>query len=97
MSATVAVVYRKGALWPLRPLNLPENTQLEIKLPTPLTQEVSEAEKAYQVMLQAGLIQPSVSVEREPAIPASELQRVADAYGQTGPLSELIIAERNEP
>lgn len=95
MSATVAVVYRKGALWPLRPLNLPENTRLEIKLPAPLTQVMSEAEKAYQVMLQAGLIQPSIPVESEP-IPTSELQRVADAYGQAGPLSELIIAERDE-
>jgi predicted DNA-binding antitoxin AbrB/MazE fold protein len=95
MNGNIAVIYEKGVLRPLRPLDLPERTQLEIRIVETTDDEMTDAEKAYQVLLQAGLIRPSSSVEIEP-IPESERLQAADAYGQAGPLSELIIAERDD-
>ena len=94
MNGKIAVVYEKGVLRPLIPLNLPEHTKLEIRIVDPSHEEMSEAEKAYQVLYQTGLIQPNPTTEITP-VAKSELQRVADAFGQVGPLSDVVIAERH--
>jgi len=95
MNGNIAVVYEQGVLRPLHPLNLPEHTKLEICIVNAFDEETTEADKAYQVLLQAGLIQPAPLVQVDPIL-ESELQRAADAFGQAGPLSDVIIAERDE-
>ncbi len=90
MSENIAVIYEKGVFRPLHPLSLPERTRLEIRI----IETESNAEKAYQVLLQAGLIQPSSPVRLEQVTEKDRLE-AADAYGQAGPLSDWIIAERD--
>lgn len=95
MSGNITVVYEKGILRPLRPLNLPERTRLEIRIVESGESSKTDVERAYQALLQAGLvqIQPSMSIE-----PVSDDERLqaADAYGQAGPLSDWIITERDD-
>ena len=92
MSGNIAVIYEKGVLRPLQPLNLPEHTRLEIRI---VDTALTDAEKAHQVLMQAGLIRPSAPAETEPVSERERLQ-AADAYGQAGPLSDWIIAERDD-
>lgn len=95
MNGNIAVVYEQGVLRPLQPLDMPEHTKLEIRIVNAFDKETTNADKAYQVLCQGGLVQPALLVHVDP-IPESELQRVADAFGQAGPLSDVIIAERDE-
>lgn len=94
LSGNIAVIYEKGVLRPLSPLDLPERTQLEIRIVQPGEDAGTDAERAYWVLLQAGLIQPlsSTSVEM---VSESERLRAADMYGQSGTLSDFVIAERD--
>lgn len=95
MSGNIAVVYEKGVLRPLRPLNLPEQTQLQIRIVQSEERMLSEAEMAYRVLVQAGLLQPALPTEVEPVSEADRMQ-AARAYGEAGPLSDWIIAERDD-
>lgn len=95
MNGNIAVVYEKGVLRPLRPLNLPERTQLQIRIVQSEEGMLSEADKAYRVLVQAGLLQPALPVEVEPVSEADRMQ-AARAYGEAGPLSDWIIAERDD-
>ncbi len=94
MSGNIAVVYEKGVLRPLRPLDLPERTRLEIRIVEADENVTTEAAKVHQVLIQAGLIQPTPPTMTKP-VTESERQQAADAYGQSGPLSDWIIAERS--
>jgi predicted DNA-binding antitoxin AbrB/MazE fold protein len=97
MERSIAVVYEKGMLRPLSPLNLPEHTRLEIQIVEAEDESKRDAEKAYQILVQAGLVQPPILREREPTlISAKERREVADAYGLAGSLSDVIITERDE-
>ncbi len=95
MSGNIAVVYEKGMLRPLRPLNLPERTRLEIRIVASEENTMTDVERAYQALVQAGLMQPQTPMRIEPVSDAERLQ-AADAYGQVGPLSDWIIAERDD-
>jgi predicted DNA-binding antitoxin AbrB/MazE fold protein len=95
MNTNIAVVYERGVLRPLMPLDLPERAQLEIRIVRQNEAAMTESEKAYRALLEAGLIRPS-SIEEVEAVSEEERRRVADAYALAGPLSELIIAERDE-
>lgn len=94
LSGNIAVIYEKGVLRPLSPLNLPERTQLEIRIVQTGEDAGTDAERAYWVLLQAGLIQPLSSTAIE-MVSESERLCAADVYGQAGPLSDLVIAERD--
>ena len=94
MSGNIVVVYEKGVLRPLRPLNLPERTRLEIRIVETDEGEMTEAEKAYQVLVQAGLVRPSAPTELELISEKARLQ-AADAYGQAGRfLLGLCVVDR---
>lgn len=95
MSGNITVVYEKGTLRPLRPLNFPERTRLEIRIVEPEENTMTDVERAYQALVQAGLVQPQTPLRVEPVSDAERLQ-AADAYGQVGPLSDWIIAERDD-
>ncbi|GAB4147135.1 MAG: hypothetical protein Fur0021_05790 [Candidatus Promineifilaceae bacterium] len=88
------IVCEKGVLLPFSPLNLPERTQLEIRIVQTGEDAGTDAERAYQVLLQAGLIQPLFPTAIE-MVSESEQQRAADMYGQAGTLSDFVIAERD--
>ena len=95
MNGNIAVVYEQGVLRPLHALNLPDYTRLEIRIVNAFDEATTEADKAYHVLCQAGLVEPVRLVHVDP-LPERELQRAADAFGQAGPLSEVVIAQRDE-
>jgi len=95
MRKNISVVYEKGVLRPLTPLNLPEKSRLEIRIVKQPEGKQTEAEMAYHVLLKAGLIRQS-KPNSGTAVSNSERQKAAQAYGKIGPLSELIIAERDD-
>lgn len=95
MSGNITVVYEKGILRPLRPLNLPERTRLEIRIVESGESSKTDVERAYQALLQAGLVQIQPSISVEPVSDAERLQ-AADAYGEAGPVFDWLIAERGD-
>lgn len=95
MNGNISVIYEKGVLRPLRPLDLPEHTRLEIQIVNSAETTTEDAERAAQVLMAAGLIQPLAGVDVE-LVEESERRRVADAFGEAGPLSDVIIDDRRD-
>ena len=95
MNGSISVIYEKGVLRPWRPLDLPERTRLEIQIVSSAETMAEEAERAAQVLVAAGLIQPLVGEDIE-TVEESERRRAADAFGDAGPLSDVIIADRRD-
>ena len=73
MNGKFAVVYEKEVLRALSPLNLLEHTELEIRIVDTVYQEMTEADKAYQVLYESGLVQSS-SITHIAPIVEGELQ-----------------------
>jgi predicted DNA-binding antitoxin AbrB/MazE fold protein len=95
MPENIAVVYEKGILRPLKPLRLPEQTQLEIRIIEKGATKGMDVAQAYQVLVDAGLVQTLAQVATEPVTEMARLE-AANAYGQAGALSAWIIRERDE-
>lgn len=95
MRRNIHVIYCKGVLKPLSPLNIPDNTELLIQIIEEPIEKPSDADKTYQVLTDDGLIRP-VNFYTEQTISDSDRQKAAQAYGKIGSLSELIIAERDD-
>jgi predicted DNA-binding antitoxin AbrB/MazE fold protein len=96
MNGNIAVIYEEGVLKPLEPLDLPEKSHLEIKIVSPSPIELLQKNEAYIALLEAGVISPPSQETYPEPVSDSERKRVADEIGKYGPLSELIIQERNE-
>lgn len=94
MSKIITAIYANGVLRPLSPLNVPENTTVQIQI---LTKDpILEKERLVQYLAAAGLITPPS--HRNDVEPVSEeawrelTQRLEISEGK--PLSEIIIEER---
>ena len=94
MSETITVIYEQGILRPLKPLTLPESARIEIQIVSRLPVS-REKDQVRQVLLDAGIIQSRTPTK--PLQPISEelLAQAASALAEAGPLSELVIAERD--
>lgn len=93
MSEAITVIYEGGVLRPLQPLPLPEHTRLEVQV-IRRERAVDPRQRVYDVLEAAGVITAPPPDEAPPAISEEQLAAVARALGAAGPLSELIIAER---
>ncbi len=95
MNETVIAIYEQGRLRLLTPLFWPEQTRIQIKIvaPPPIRKD-EDHRQVRQALLDAGVIRPRL--QSEPVQPVSEVQlaTAADALAAAGPLSELVIAER---
>ncbi len=99
MTLNISAIYENGVLRPLRPLLLPERTQVQLEIqPLASTEEADVHRRAVR----DALIAAGLSYESSP-IPAAtptlaEERRAALAYrfAEAGPVSSLIIAEREE-
>lgn len=94
MSETIAAIYEQGVLRPLTPLLLPERTRVQIQIiaQTPATQE--ERQQVRQALLEAGIIQPRPPAQPVQPVSETRLVEAANALAAAGPLSELVMAER---
>ena len=95
MNETITVVYEQGVLRPLAPLPMPEHTRIEIQIVEPSLPVEEERHRVRQVLLAAGVIRLQPSAEAVPSVSEAQLAAAASALAAGGPLSELIIAERD--
>jgi predicted DNA-binding antitoxin AbrB/MazE fold protein len=92
----VTAVYEQGVLRLLQPLPLPEHTCVRIQvLETGEGEEMDKVRRAEAVLIAAGLIKPLTPPPDLPQVSEKRLAEVADRYAVGGPLSEVIIAERD--
>jgi predicted DNA-binding antitoxin AbrB/MazE fold protein len=94
MTEIIPAIYENGVLRPLIPLALPEHTAVEIQIVKPASVAETERQRVHQVLAEAGVIRPQVITETIQPVSETELTAAAQALGQAGPLSALIIAER---
>lgn len=94
MSGTITAIYEQGVLRPLTPLVLPEHTQVQLQIVEPDSGIGTERQRVREVLIKAGVIRPRPMVELVQPIAETTLAAVAEALGKAGPLSELIMAER---
>jgi len=95
MNETITVVYERGVLRPLVPLPIPEHTRMEIQIVEPPSSVEEERHRVRQALLAAGVIRSQPSAKAVPAVSEDQLAAAARALAAGGPLSELIIAERD--
>jgi len=96
MSETIVTIYEQGVLRPLKPLSLPENTQVRIQIVAPTLPAKEERLRVRKALLDAGVIRPRQVTEPIQPVSEAELEKAAQALAAAGPLSELIMAEREE-
>jgi len=94
MKETIAAIYEQGVLRPLTPLVLPEHTRVQIQVLVPALAVQEERHRVRQTLLEAGVIRPRTLTEPVQPVSEAQLAAAADALAAAGPLSELIIAER---
>jgi len=94
MSETITVIYERGVLRPLKPLALPESTRVEIQIVSQPSAG-QEKDRVRQALLDAGIIQPRTPTKPLQSVSEELLAEAASALAEAGPLSDLIIAERD--
>lgn len=93
MTETISAVYERGILRPLLPLNLPEQTQVQLHIITPIA---PNREEVRRVLLAAGVIQPRTATTSMVVVSETDLAAAAHSLAVAGPISDLILAERDQ-
>lgn len=100
MSQTITAVYADGVLRPLSPLNLPEETQVELEMrPVASVAAHNQERKQFiEALAQAGLLanEPSLFPFPEEPLSDEEQQDLARLFAGEKPLSQIIIEERQK-
>jgi predicted DNA-binding antitoxin AbrB/MazE fold protein len=96
MPDAITAVYENGVLRPLESLTLLEHSRVKLQIVevTLASPEADEARRVKEVLIAAGLIKPRTSPPDLPRISAERREELARLFAIGGPLSELIIAER---
>jgi len=99
MPETITATYKNGSLYPVSPLNLPDNKSVRIVI-LPAESHDNKKDDLLQIMHNAVLIRLAPQSSSTPPDPVSEKKRmkIAKKLGQTmeKPLSEIIISDRNQ-
>lgn len=93
---TIEAIYAKGVLRPLEPLPLAEHTCVHIRIVAGAPSPEFERQKVRMALLAAGVIHSHEETEQVPAVSEEEMLHAANALGAAGPLSDVIIAAREE-
>ncbi len=101
MSQTITAIYANGVLRPLTPLELPEQTpvEIEVRAVTKVTDEGGEERRRIiEALASAGLLANKPADFPLPESPLSEAEEeeLAEIFADEKPLSEIIIEERQE-
>ncbi len=94
----ITAVYENGLLRPITPLALPEHTQVQLQV-LPVSGEESPSEhrrRVHEVLVAAGLSLPvaPLMLEAQP-LSAERREELARILASGGPLSDVILAERD--
>ncbi len=93
-SEPILAIYEHGVLRPLDPLSLSEHARVHLQIvPSPMNGE-NQRQRVRQALIEAQVIQPRTKHAPGPEVKESELQAAANALASAGPLSALILAER---
>ncbi|MGH9845695.1 MAG: antitoxin family protein [Blastocatellia bacterium] len=101
MNQIVTAIYADGVLRPLVPLELPEQTEVELEVrpaATPENSALAERIRVHQILVAAGIVVNHETWRALPEDPVSEeeQQELDRAFAGGKPLSEIIIEEREE-
>jgi predicted DNA-binding antitoxin AbrB/MazE fold protein len=95
MSTQATAIYENGVLRLLTPVSLPEQTRVRVEI---LAEEEPEQDmrRAEVALVAAGLVKPVISLPPglRKVSPARRAE-LARLYATGGPLSEMIIADRD--
>lgn len=96
MSNVITAVYKQGMLHPLQILPLLDYSRVKIKIleTTPPANDEQEIRQIENVLVAAGLIKPLTPVVKLRRISTKRRKELASLYAIGGPLSELVITER---
>lgn len=98
MSQTITAIYANGVLRLVAPLDLPEQTQVEIEvkqIAKPKAADADERSRVHQALVAAGLaLEHPVNPTPASPISAEERERIGRVFAVGKPLSEIIIEER---
>jgi predicted DNA-binding antitoxin AbrB/MazE fold protein len=94
MSTQATAIYEDGILRLLTPVSLPERARVRIQI---LTEEELEddMQRAEAALIAAGLVKPANPPAEVRTVSQARRAELARLYAAGGPLSEVIIAERN--
>jgi predicted DNA-binding antitoxin AbrB/MazE fold protein len=98
MIEMTTAIYESGTLRLLKSLNLPEHAQVRVQV-EPVTDEqlADELDRARAQLRRSGLMagMPDSVQRRARSISEAERTRLANVLAAAGPLSDVIIAERD--
>jgi predicted DNA-binding antitoxin AbrB/MazE fold protein len=96
MAQIITAIYENGVLRPLAPLNLPEQTTLQIQIRPPLKRKVTpHRQKVRAALVKAGLSLPPINSVTPSPMTHEQRAALAQKLAMSGrPLSEIIIEER---
>ncbi len=94
MTKTITAVYEEGVLRLLMPLPIPERTRVQVQIVAQLPEPEQQRHRIHQALLEAGIVRPRHLVEPAQPVSEAELETASEALAAAGPLSDLIIAER---
>ena len=94
MGTEAVAIYENGVLRLLTPISLPEHARVRLAI---LSEEEPEDElhRARAALIAAGLIRPESPQVAPAAVSQVRRAELARLYAAGGPLSEVIIAERD--
>ena len=94
MSTQATAIYEGGVLRLLTPVSLPERARVRIQI---LSEDELEDDmhRAEAALIAAGLVKPPKPPTELKIVSPARRAELARLYATGGPLSEVIIAERN--
>jgi predicted DNA-binding antitoxin AbrB/MazE fold protein len=95
MSQGAEAIYEHGVLRLLRPIYLPEQARVQVEVRSAEDSGAHLIHRIEEVLLALGLIKPLDKSTYLAGLSEQRLAEVAAVYGDGGPLSDLIIAERD--
>ena len=94
MVAVATAIYEKGTLRLLTPVILPERARVRVQIVEEDKAE-DDVQRALTVLEASGLVKPLKQLQATDTISPARRAELAQLYAAAGPLSEMIIAERD--
>ena len=94
MVAVATAIYEKGTLRLLTPVILPERARVRVQIEEEDKAE-DDVQRALAVLEASGLVKPQMQPQGTEIISTARRAELAQLYAAAGPLSEMVIAERD--
>jgi len=97
MNRTITAIYENGILRPLSPLDLPEQSQVELDVRQVVAPSKSAKHRQFhEALVSAGLVAAvSKTISAENQISSERRKELAEIFSSEKPLAELINADRD--